>query len=178
LHKVKIMAEKTGPIIMRRNKAREVALQLLFMKDYTQGADDFWSKTFARERLPDTRLIPFALELYHGVLEHKDAIDATLMEAADNWRLPRMAGVDRNVLRMGAYEMFFQKEPTPAPVAMNEAIELARRFGSKDSPNFVNGVLDKVYKSKTTPVVTPEAEPTPAVSTPVSETPPPSMLAE
>src|SRR5262249_1667434 len=77
-----------------------------------------------------------------GVQGHRTEIDRKLTEVAENWRLPRMATVDRNVLRMGAYEILFAG--VPAAAAINEAIELARRYGSKDSPGFVNGLLDRV----------------------------------
>ncbi|HEV3443425.1 MAG TPA: transcription antitermination factor NusB, partial [Gemmataceae bacterium] len=77
------------------------------------------------------------------VIAHLAEIDERLTAAAENWRLPRMATVDRNVLRIGAYELLFVPE-TPPAVALDEAIELARRYGSADSPSFVNGVLDKL----------------------------------
>ena len=88
----------------------------------------------------------FCQSLYDGVVNHAEEIDQRLTQAAENWRLPRMAGVDRNVLRLGAFELLFSTE-TPPGVTLNEAIELARRFGSADSPGFVNGVLDQIRRS-------------------------------
>ena len=76
---------------------------------------------------------------------HQEEIDSRLSAAAENWRLVRMATVDRNVLRLGAFELLFDKE-TPAAVAFDEAIELARRYGSADSASFVNGVLDRLRR--------------------------------
>ena len=91
---------------------------------------------------------PLALDAgERGVLAKKAEIDARITATAENWRLSRMLPADRNVLRLGVYEIAFAENPTPAAVAINEAIELARRFGSADSPAFVNGVLDKIAKS-------------------------------
>ncbi len=130
----------------RRSRAREVALQLLFQRDLNSSVDRDAVERFVHDRLRDEALRPFCLGLYDGAVGHLDDIDARLSAAAENWRLPRMAAVDRNVLRLGAYEVLFTPE-TPAPVAITEAIELARRFGSRDSPGFVNGVLDRLARA-------------------------------
>jgi N utilization substance protein B len=129
----------------RRSRAREVALQMLFQFDFNPGVPRLDLERFARERLRDPDLVRFCLELYDGVRSRHDAIDQMLAQAAENWRLPRMAAVDRNVLRLGCHELFFSAD-TPPRVALDEAIELARRYGSADSPGFVNGVLDNVYR--------------------------------
>jgi N utilization substance protein B len=131
----------------RRSRAREVALQLLFQRDLNPGVDRAWIERFAHDRIREAEVAPFCLRLFDGITAHLDAIDAELAAAAENWRLPRMAAVDRNVLRMGAYEILFTPE-TPANVALNEAIELARRYGSADSPSFVNGVLDRLKENR------------------------------
>jgi len=120
-------------------------LQLLFQRDHNAGVDRAAIERFASDRLRDPELAAFCLALYDGVLQQLDAIDAKLTAAAENWRLPRMATVDRNVLRLGAYELLHTPD-TPAAVAFDEAIELARRYGSADSPAFVNGVLDRLRK--------------------------------
>jgi N utilization substance protein B len=127
----------------RRSRAREVALQLLFQRDLNQRIDRAAVERFVRDRLRDDNLIPFSLGLYDGVIANQADIDRRLSEAAENWRLVRMAAVDRNVLRLGAYELLHAPE-TPPNVALDEAIELARRYGSADSPAFVNGVLDRL----------------------------------
>jgi N utilization substance protein B len=129
----------------RRSRAREVALQLLFWRDHNPGAARPAVERFVRERLRDPAVEPYCLELFDGVSAQQGEIDARLTEAADNWRLVRMAAVDRNVLRMGTFELLFRAE-TPPAVVINEAVELARRYGSKDSTAFVNGVLDKVHR--------------------------------
>jgi N utilization substance protein B len=127
----------------RRSRAREVALQLLYQHDLNGKVARAAVERFVSERLRDAELEAFTLALYDGVLAHAQDIDRRLGEAAQNWRLARMAAVDRNVLRLGAYELLHEPA-TPPGVALNEAIELVRRYGSADSPAFINGVLDRV----------------------------------
>ncbi len=129
----------------RRSRAREVTLQLLFQRDHNPRIDRPAVEQFARDRLREPGLYEFCLQLFDGVVAHLEEIDKRLAASADNWRLPRMATVDRNVLRLGAYELLFDKA-TPAAVAFDEAIELARRFGTADSAAFVNGVLDRLRR--------------------------------
>src|SRR5947209_11565559 len=131
----------------KRSRAREVALQLLFQRDHNPGVDRADQARFVHDRLRDAALETFCHSLYDGVVSHGADIDAKLAAAAENWRLPRMATVDRNVLRLGAYELLFAPD-MPAGVALDEAIELARRYGSADSPGFVNGVLDRPRQTK------------------------------
>jgi len=135
----------------KRSRAREVALQLLFQRDHNPGVERTALVQFARDRLRDEELEAFCVGLYDGVVAHLAEIDQRLADAAENWRLPRMATVDRNVLRLGAYELLHQPQ-TPPMVALDESIELARRFGSADSPAFVNGVLDRLREGPTPPV--------------------------
>ncbi len=127
----------------RRSRAREVALQLLFQRDLNKRIDRPTLERFVRDRLRDETLMAFCLGLYDGVVRTQGDIDPRLSAAAENWRLVRMAAVDRNVLRLGAYELLHTPD-TPPNVALDEAIELARRYGSADSPAFVNGVLDRL----------------------------------
>src|SRR6516162_10674792 len=127
----------------RRSRAREVALQLLFQRDLNKRIDRAVLERFVRDRLRDDTLMPFCLGLYDGVIAQQADIDRRLSEAAENWRLVRMAAVDRNVLRLGAYKLLHTPD-TPPKVALDEAIELARRYGSAESPAFVNGVLDRL----------------------------------
>jgi transcription antitermination protein NusB len=134
----------------RRSRAREVVLQLLFQWDQNPTAIPRAAvEQFARDRLlGDAEMVAYCLALFDGVTAHKDKIDPLLTQVATNWRLSRMMPVDRNVLRLGAYELLFDPTGQPLEVVINEAIELARRFGSEDSPAFVNGVLDKVAKGR------------------------------
>lgn len=92
---------------------------------------------------PSEDLKQFASELIRGVGEHLDEIDQLLMKMARNWRVDRMTTVDRNILRLGIYELLFCPE-IPVRVSINEAIELGKKFGSADSPAFINGILDKI----------------------------------
>jgi N utilization substance protein B len=133
----------------RRSRAREVALQLLFQRDHNPNVDRAVIERFVRERLRDAPLEPVCLGLYDGVVAHLAEIDEALTAAAENWRLPRMAAVDRNVLRLASYELRHATE-TPPNVVFDEAIELARRYGSANSPAFVNGVLDRVRQTAAT----------------------------
>jgi N utilization substance protein B len=135
----------------RRSRAREVALQLLFMRDHNPGVPREAVARFAHDRLHDATGEAFCLALYDGVVDHRAEIDQRVGEAAENWRLPRMATVDRNLLRLGAYELLYTPA-TPAPVALDEVIELARRYGAAESPAFVNGVLDQLKKTATTTI--------------------------
>jgi len=129
----------------KRSRAREVALQLLFQRDQNPTVDRGTIERFIRDRLRDPPVEPFCTGLYDGVVAQQTAIDKRLSEAADNWRLSRMTVVDRNVLRLGAYELLFLPE-TPANVVLNEAIELARRYGAAESSGFVNGILDRLHR--------------------------------
>lgn len=143
----------------RRSRAREIALQLLFWRDLNPGAAREAVERFVRDRLHDPASEPFCLELYDAVVNRNEEIDRLLTQAAENWRLVRMAAVDRNVLRLGTAELLAAAADAPAAVVINESIELARRYGSKDSPAFVNGVLDKAYQLRAAEPVAPEAVP-------------------
>jgi N utilization substance protein B len=129
----------------RRTRAREVALQLLFQRDHNPGMQRADVERFAADRLREPALQRFCLALYDGVVAHQAAIDEKLSAAAENWRLPRMPTVDRNLLRLGAFELLIVGDNPPA-VVIDEVIELARRFGTADSPAFVNGVLDRLRR--------------------------------
>ncbi|MEZ6139480.1 MAG: transcription antitermination factor NusB [Zavarzinella sp.] len=133
----------------RRSRAREVVLQLLFQWDLNRAVREESIHQFIHERLKNGEAEQFCLELYQGVIDHQSKIDALISQSSENWKIQRMAPTDRNVLRMGTYEMEFAPTKTPAPVALDEAIELSRRYGSADSSSFVNGVLDKIYQHLT-----------------------------
>src|SRR5579862_879163 len=141
-----------------RSRAREVALQLLFQRDHNPGVDQTAIVQFVQNRLREQVMRDFCLSLFAGIALHQEDIDKRLAAAAENWRVIRMATVDRNVLRLGAYELLFTKD-TPPAVAFDEAIELARRYGSADSSAFVNGVLDRLRREALE--LQPAAEPSP-----------------
>jgi N utilization substance protein B len=125
----------------RRTRAREVALQVLYQDDLNPGGNPATADTFLKQRLKDEELIEFARSLVSGVRRNRSELDEMLEQTADNWSIERMAATDRNVLRLGAYEILFLG--TPDRVAINEAVELAKRYGSSHSAQFVNGILDR-----------------------------------
>ena len=128
-----------------RTQAREVALQVLFQDDLHPWADPALVDRMIEERLDDQPNAAFARQLIVGVRQHREAIDEAIARAATNWSLDRMAATDRAVLRIGTYEILHAD--TPAAVAIDEAIELAKRFGTAQSAQFVNGVLDALVRN-------------------------------
>jgi len=130
-----------------RRRAREIVLQLLYEDDINPGRSAERTQAFLRSRMQGRKgLIEFAAALLRGTLENRDAIDVRISKLAANWSLSRMAVTDRNVLRLGGYEILYGD--TPGRVAVNEAVVLAKRYGNKDSPRFVNGILDKLMNAK------------------------------
>jgi N utilization substance protein B len=126
----------------RRSRAREVAFQVLYQDDLNPRNNPGQADALLEQRLRVPALVEFARELVAGVRRHRAEIDAALERIAANWSLHRMAATDRNVLRLGAYEILHAE--TPNRVAINEAVELAKRFGSAQSAQFVNGILDRL----------------------------------
>jgi transcription antitermination protein NusB len=144
----------------RRSRGREVALQVLYQVEQNPGIPPEEIQQFIQRRLlAERKLCEFTEGLIGGVKEHQVRIDAMISQVAENWRLDRMAAIDRNILRLGAYEMLFCPD-VPAKVAINEALELAKRYSTAQSSRFVNGILDRVLQwqvQESTPK--PEAEP-------------------
>jgi N utilization substance protein B len=130
----------------RRSKAREVAVQMLYQLDLNPGVELRAVRDMVDESLEDPDLREFAWRLIVGVREARSLLDAKIQSVAENWSLKRMAPTDRNVLRLGAYELI--NTDTPHRVVLDEAIELARVFGSAQSAQFVNGILDKLVPAE------------------------------
>jgi transcription antitermination protein NusB len=126
----------------RRSRAREVALQVLYEDDLNPRNNPAAGDELLRRRLKSEPLIEFARQLVAGVRRHRQELDTLIEQTAANWSLHRMAVTDRNALRLGAYELVYAD--TPKRVAINEAVELAKRFGTAQSAQFVNGILDRV----------------------------------
>lgn len=127
----------------RRTKARERALQALYQIDVAaEGIDDALSRFWRSFEPVEREVMALAEELVRGVAGHRRAIDETIESVSTNWRLDRMAKVDRNVLRLAVFELL--ETDVPVKVVLNEAIELGKKYGSESSGAFVNGVLDKV----------------------------------
>lgn len=128
-----------------RRKARECALQMLFQWDITHDSIDRVASTFWDEQEEPEETRAFAESLAAGAVENVERIDVLIARHAENWRLDRMAVVDRNILRMATWE-FLSDAKTPQTVIINEAIEIARRFSAQESPQFINGILDSIRK--------------------------------
>ncbi|MBX7072445.1 MAG: transcription antitermination factor NusB [Pirellulales bacterium] len=126
----------------RRSRAREVALQVLFQDDLNPRGNPAHADEFLSRRLSAAELADFARTLVSGVRRNRSELDEFLAKTADNWSLERMACTDRNILRLGAFEILYGD--TPGAVAINEAVELSKRFGTAHSPQFVNGILDRL----------------------------------
>lgn len=128
-----------------RRRARELALQFLYQWDVTggpEGLEEALEAFFDCLEHPTTAR-PYALDLIRGTITERDRLDELIARASDRWRVDRMAVVDRNVLRLAVHELLRHPE-TPAPVILDEAVEIARAFGGEESARFVNGVLDRV----------------------------------
>jgi N utilization substance protein B len=131
---------------MKRRKAREYALQILFQADFKEkkidnkDLEEFWS-----DKKESSNVKEFTEEIVRGTLNRLDEIDAIIEKVAENWLLKRMAAVDRNILRFAAYDILYKKD-IPSAVTINEAIEIAKKFSSTESAPFINGVLDRLAK--------------------------------
>ena len=127
----------------KRTRARELALQALYQLDIQGDAFAEEVGAYVRDEEHDTETADFAIELVRGVFVERDAIDAAIRAVAQNWDLERMAVVDRNVLRMATHELMHLDE-IPPKVSINEAIELGKRYSTKNSGAFINGILDRI----------------------------------
>ena len=131
-----------------RTLARTVVFQLLFLEDMNPDNPEEWTSEYLSEKLPDhDEILKFARQLKAGVQENQAELDEKIGQKSKNWSLARMSVTDRNILRLALYEMTYIK--TPKPVVINEAIELAKKFGSAESTGFVNGILDQFCEEGT-----------------------------
>lgn len=132
----------------KRTRSRECALQILYSADIRKAAplvevsNDYWEKNSEEDSVKQ-----FAMLLVQGTLENIQDIDKLITSYTDNWRIERMAVIDRNIIRMATFELIYL-EQIPPKVAINEAVDLAKRFGDDESGRFVNGVLDKINKQE------------------------------
>lgn len=123
---------------MRRRRARELILRILFQKDFVDDIESL-------ESVSDL----YALEVVRGIEAHRSEIDHIIEERAQGWRLERLHSVDRNLLRLAIYELLY-REDVPPEVVIDEAVELAKKYGTEKSPAFINGILDRVLKERAT----------------------------
>ncbi len=126
-----------------RTSAREAALQMLYAVEAGEEDVEHVIRQFWRQTPGDAEGRAYADELVRGITETREAVDGLIRAASENWRLERMTRVDRNILRVAAYELS-RASDVPRAVAIDEAVELAKRFGTEDSSKFVNGVLERI----------------------------------
>ncbi|MBN2190669.1 MAG: transcription antitermination factor NusB [bacterium] len=129
-----------------RRIAREIIIKNLYANEIS-GCDDSNSESLVSEELGrlDEKSRSFILDICRGIIGKKDEIDSIIVRYADNWDLNRIAVLDKNILRLAIYEMLFV-EDIPPVVSINEAIDIAKKFSTRDSGKFVNGILDKIHK--------------------------------
>jgi transcription antitermination factor NusB len=135
----------------KRTRARELVLQLLYQAEMTllhprELLSDFFADHGASDE-DDPEIRRFVQEWTLQIYDHLEVIDQKIIACATNWQLDRMAAVDRNILRLAGFEILFRSD-IPPKVAINEAVELAKKYGDLESGKFVNGILDKMNKTK------------------------------
>ncbi len=128
-----------------RRKARELALQMLFQFDMSGNSPEMIIATFEDLQKSKPNIREFAIRIFLGTVEHVAQIDEMITVQAENWRLERMAFVDRNIMRSSVYEFLYEAD-TPKLVIIDEAIEIAKKYGTDKSSQFINGILDGILK--------------------------------
>lgn len=132
---------------MSRRRARELALQVLFQLDFQKiDAEVALELLCSEEEAPSDKVQKYALHLIQGVLENQDAVDGLISQVASDWKIDRMPGVDRNIARIATYELKFDVEKLAPGIIINEAVELAKTFGTDESSRFINGILGALLK--------------------------------
>lgn len=131
-----------------RRRSRELAMQVLFQGEFEKDLNVEQGLALYRESFDsEPEIWDFAKNLIRGVILHREQIDQKIQSHSSHWKLDRMSIVDRNILRIAAFEMMFLQEDVPRNVVINEAIEVAKKFGATDSSGFVNGILDQLSRS-------------------------------
>ena len=130
----------------KRRKARETTLQILFQLEFNditleEILDEYWKNKKTEKDVKD-----YSRWLAENIVTHKDDIDRIIQSVSKNWRLSRMAVIDRNILRMAVFELFHEENLAPA-IVINEAIEIAKKYSSAQAANFINGILDAIVKN-------------------------------
>jgi len=128
----------------KRRSSRELALKFLYQFELNEGDLDEQIKLFLERNSSQEDVVNFMKELVVSLIDKMEEIDEIIQKFSDHWILDRMTVIDRNILRMGACELLFNFS-TPPKVVINEAIDIAKKYGNEDSPEFINGILDKVY---------------------------------
>lgn len=131
----------------KRREARESTLQILFQLEFNDSDAEQVFRLYWRDRKASKEVKEYCQWLIKGIISHKESIDKSIQSVSEHWRLSRMPVVDRNILRMAVFELFYEKDVAPA-IIINEAIEIAKKFSSEQAAVFVNGVLDTLRKNK------------------------------
>jgi N utilization substance protein B len=126
-----------------RRFARELAMQALFSMDMNSVFSEEMLAGYSRSFPPNKKVAPYFKRLTEGVVQYKDHIDKVIEQYSSNWKVRRMACVDRNILRLAVFELLYCGD-IPAKVSINEAIDIAKKFGSSESGSFINGILDSI----------------------------------
>ena len=135
----------------KRRAARELALKFLYQTEFNSNSPDSELNSFCERANVSEEIQDFTQTLIKNIFFHKKEVDGLLKKISANWVPDRMAMIDKNILRLGICELLFDST-TPPKVVINEAVEIAKKFGTEESPDFINGILDKVYKdSKVAP---------------------------
>ena len=135
----------------KRRTARELALKFLYQTEFNSNSPDSELNSFCDRANVNEEVQNFTQALIKNILFHKKEVDELLEKISANWAPDRMAVIDKNILRLGICELLFDPT-TPPKVVINEAVEIAKKFGTEESPDFINGILDKVFKdSKVAP---------------------------
>ena len=157
-------------MISARRKARELAMQTLFYLDMGAVEPEAAVAMFCQNFNPSPKFLPFYKTLVEGVILKKAEVDALIERYSSNWRISRMSGVDRNVLRVAVYEMLFCDD-IPPKVSINEAIDVGKKYGTEESGAFINGILDSIHLAlKKQAPASPAGEKSQAAPSPKQET--------
>jgi transcription antitermination factor NusB len=130
----------------RRRRERELAVQVLFHLEFSPGDPRAAFDLICEDFRSQESIKLFSAQLVQGVCENQDKLDALIVSASKNWRLERMARLDKCILRLAAFEILFM-EDIPPKVSIDEAVEIGKKFGGEDSGSFINGVLDNIYNT-------------------------------
>lgn len=130
---------------MRRRKSRELALKMLYQMELNRGNPDGALERYVKIFPYQEDIVAYTRFLLSGVTKEQVALDRFIVTASDNWKLSRITYVDKNILRLAIYEMLYSSD-VPPKVAIDEALELAKKFGAEDSKDFINGILDRILR--------------------------------
>lgn len=130
-----------------RRSSRELALKFLYQSEFNKDHSDKLISQFVSQNSCKEEVAKYMRTLVTSVFNNRDGIDSAIQKHSEHWTLDRMALIDRNILRMGVCELIYM-EGVPPKVAINEAVEIAKKFGNDDSPDFINGILDHIFKDR------------------------------